>query len=359
MASFVTSPAMVAMAVVRQKTAVLLTVALLLVPSAALLSHGGSRRLEGRGLRRRLGHAARASSRATATTTTRATTTTTVRMAAADRIAVIGGGIGGAALALALQQRGVAVRVFERDRCFACPVACTCMSVCMCRCRAAAPRRRSEAPPHLQPTVAGQVLRRAGAGLRPDDAARRHGTEAARAAQPGRLLGQSPSRYRTPSMEHMCRYMYTRVPMFVSSVAPSTPSIRRCACAQAYGCRLDAPGCRRFASGGSPNPHTLRTATHHHALRTYGPTDYWAYRPTDYWAYWAYWADRPPTIYHAGRPPLLPAGRLAHRELRPRRAPSHVMRGRASSHVMRHRAPSHAMRHRAPSQPGRPQSSLV
>lgn len=117
MASFVTSPAMVAMAVVRQKTAVLLTVALLLVPSAALLSHGGSRRLEGRGLRRRLGHAARASSRATATTTTRATTTTTVRMAAADRIAVIGGGIGGLTLANALLQSTnppSSVTVFER-----------------------------------------------------------------------------------------------------------------------------------------------------------------------------------------------------------------------------------------------------
>ena len=34
-------------------------------------------------------------------------------------VAIIGGGIGGAALALALQQRGVAVRVYERDRSFA------------------------------------------------------------------------------------------------------------------------------------------------------------------------------------------------------------------------------------------------
>ena len=34
-------------------------------------------------------------------------------------VAVVGGGIGGAALALALQQRGVAVRVYERDSSFA------------------------------------------------------------------------------------------------------------------------------------------------------------------------------------------------------------------------------------------------
>ena len=33
-------------------------------------------------------------------------------------VAIVGGGIGGAALALALQQRGVAVRIFERDACF-------------------------------------------------------------------------------------------------------------------------------------------------------------------------------------------------------------------------------------------------
>ena len=39
--------------------------------------------------------------------------------APAPTVAIVGGGIGGAALALALQQRGVAVRVFERDRCFA------------------------------------------------------------------------------------------------------------------------------------------------------------------------------------------------------------------------------------------------
>ena len=39
--------------------------------------------------------------------------------APAPAVAIVGGGIGGAALALALQQRGVAVRVFERDRCFA------------------------------------------------------------------------------------------------------------------------------------------------------------------------------------------------------------------------------------------------
>ena len=36
-----------------------------------------------------------------------------------DDVAVIGGGIGGAALALALQQRGITVRIYERDRCFA------------------------------------------------------------------------------------------------------------------------------------------------------------------------------------------------------------------------------------------------
>ena len=34
-------------------------------------------------------------------------------------VAIVGGGIGGAALALALQQRGVAVQVYERDGCFA------------------------------------------------------------------------------------------------------------------------------------------------------------------------------------------------------------------------------------------------
>ena len=37
----------------------------------------------------------------------------------APAVAIVGGGIGGAALALALQQRGVPVRVFERDACFA------------------------------------------------------------------------------------------------------------------------------------------------------------------------------------------------------------------------------------------------
>ena len=33
-------------------------------------------------------------------------------------VAVVGGGIGGAAVALALQQRGIAVRVYERDGSF-------------------------------------------------------------------------------------------------------------------------------------------------------------------------------------------------------------------------------------------------
>ena len=91
--------------------ALLAAVALLSVPSAALLSHDGSRRLQGRGLRRRLGHA---SSRARASTPN---APGTLSMAAADRIAVIGGGIGGLTLANALLQSTdppSSVTVFER-----------------------------------------------------------------------------------------------------------------------------------------------------------------------------------------------------------------------------------------------------
>ena len=93
--------------------ALLAAVALLSVPSAALLSHGGSRRLQGRGLRRRLVHASSRATRADSASTAPAT----LSMAAADRIAVIGGGIGGLTLANALLQSAdppSSVTVFER-----------------------------------------------------------------------------------------------------------------------------------------------------------------------------------------------------------------------------------------------------